>query len=107
MSLAVLKIAGPGIYVVERPGTEHEGHFGLALNDYTHSTAPNRRYADLVMQRLLKAGVSGGAVPFTEAQLSALADHCTDRESAARKVETVHEKSRRRGHAGFANRPGL
>ena len=92
LSLSVLKSLGPGVYVVERPGTEHEGHFGLALNDYSHSTAPNRRYADLVMQRLLKASLSGGAVPFTEAELSGLADHCTDRESAARKVERFMKK---------------
>jgi exoribonuclease-2 len=92
LSLAVLKSLGPGVYVVEHPGTEHEGHFGLALDDYTHSTAPNRRYADLAMQRLLKAGVGGGAVPFTEVQLSTLAEHCTDRESAARKVERFMKK---------------
>jgi VacB/RNase II family 3'-5' exoribonuclease len=92
LSLAVLKSLGPGIYVVERPGTEHEGHFGLALNDYSHSTAPNRRYADLVMQRLLKASLNGGAPPFTEAELAGLADHCTDRESAARKVERFMKK---------------
>ena len=92
LSLAVLKSLGPGVYVVEAPGTEHEGHFGLALNDYTHSTAPNRRYADLVMQRLLKASLSAGAVPLTQTELSALADHCTDRESAARKVERFMKK---------------
>jgi len=92
LSLAILKSLGPGVYVVERPGTEHEGHFGLALNDYTHSTAPNRRYADLAMQRLLKAGISGGPVPFTDVQLSGLAGHCTDRESAARKVERFMKK---------------
>ena len=75
------------------PGTEHEGHFGLALNDYTHSTAPNRRYADLVMQRLLKAslGRRRGSI-YAPAELSALADHCTDRESAARKVERFMNK---------------
>jgi exoribonuclease-2 len=92
LSLAVLKSLGPGVYVVERPGTEHEGHFGLALNDYTHSTAPNRRYADLVTQRLLKACLSAGAVPLTESELDALAEHCTDRESAARKVERFMKK---------------
>jgi exoribonuclease-2 len=92
LSLAVLKSLGPGVYVVERPGTEHEGHFGLALNDYTHSTAPNRRYADLAVQRLLKASLSGGPVPYAQADLSALADHCTDRESAARKVERFMQK---------------
>ena len=92
LSLAVLKSLGPGVYVVEQPGTEHEGHFGLALNDYTHSTAPNRRYADLVMQRLLKASLSGGPVPLSQSELSALADHCTDRETAARKVERFMKK---------------
>jgi exoribonuclease-2 len=92
LSLAVLKSLGPGVYVVETPGTEHEGHFGLALNDYTHSTAPNRRYADLVMQRLLKASLGGGAVPYAQGELSALADHCTDRESAAQKVERFMKK---------------
>jgi len=92
LSLAVLKSLGPGVYIVEPPGTEHEGHFGLALNDYTHSTAPNRRYADLVMQRLLKACLAGGPVPYAQAELSALADHCTDRESAAQKVERFMKK---------------
>ena len=92
LSLAVLKSLGPGVYVVEQPGTEHEGHFGLALNDYTHSTAPNRRYADLVTQRLLKASLSNGAVPLTESELAGLAEHCTDRESAARKVERFMKK---------------
>ena len=92
LSLAVLKSLGPGVYVVEQPGTEHEGHFGLALNDYTHSTAPNRRYADLVTQRLLKASLSASAVPLTESELTGLADHCTDRESAARKVERFMKK---------------
>jgi exoribonuclease-2 len=92
LSLAVLKALGPGVYVVEQPGTEHEGHFGLALNDYSHSTAPNRRYADLAMQRLLKASLGGSPVPFSEMQLSTLADHCTDRESAARKVERFMKK---------------
>ena len=92
LSLAVLKSLGPGEYVVEHPGAEHEGHFGLAVNDYTHSTAPNRRYADLVMQRLLKASLQQGSVPYTESELSELAAHCTEREAAARHVERFMKK---------------
>jgi exoribonuclease-2 len=92
LSLAILKAMGPGEYVVEHPGQEHEGHFGLAMGDYTHSTAPNRRYADLLMQRLLKAGISQGPCPYTEAQLSSLAAHCTEREAAARDVERFMKK---------------
>ena len=83
---------GPGEYVVEHPGQEHEGHFGLAVNDYTHSTAPNRRYADLIMQRLLKAGIDQGAAPYGETELTALAAHCTERESAAKHVERFMKK---------------
>jgi exoribonuclease-2 len=92
LSLAVLKALGPGEYVVEHPGAEHEGHFGLAVNDYTHSTAPNRRYADLVMQRLLKASLRQGPGLYAEAELSQLAAHCTERESAARHVERFMKK---------------
>jgi exoribonuclease-2 len=83
---------GPGEYVVEHPGQEHEGHFGLAVGDYTHSTAPNRRYADLLMQRLLKASLGQRACPYSEAELTALAAHCTERESAARHVERFMKK---------------
>ncbi|HZM05232.1 MAG TPA: RNB domain-containing ribonuclease [Candidatus Saccharimonadales bacterium] len=92
LSLSVLKSMGPGEYVVEHPGSEHEGHFGLAVDDYTHSTAPNRRYADLVMQRLLKASISQSPCPYSEAELSAIAAHCTERESAARHVERFMKK---------------
>ena len=92
LSLSVVKLLGPGEYVVEASGAEHEGHFGLAVNDYTHSTAPNRRYADLVTQRLLKASVAAGPEPYNEAELSAIAVHCTDREDAARKVERLMHK---------------
>lgn len=92
LSLAVLKSMGPGEYVVEHPGTEREGHFGLAVGDYTHSTAPNRRYADLLMQRLLKATLDGGPCPYSESQLTALAAHCTERESAAQHVERFMKK---------------
>jgi exoribonuclease-2 len=87
LSLAVLKSLGPGEYAVEHPGGEHEGHFALAVDDYSHSTAPNRRYADLTMQRLLKARLAGSPAPFSETALSDIAAHCTERETAARHVE--------------------
>ena len=92
LSLSVVKLLGPGEYIVEPPGAEHEGHFGLAVADYTHSTAPNRRYADLVTQRLLKAATAGGPGPYGEADLSQIAAHCTEREDAARKVERLMRK---------------
>jgi exoribonuclease-2 len=92
LTLAVLKSLGPGEYVAEHPGKEHEGHFGLAVEDYTHSTAPNRRYADLIMQRLLKAAIGKTASPYSESELSDIAAHCTDRESAARHVERFMKK---------------
>ncbi|MDQ6631833.1 MAG: RNB domain-containing ribonuclease, partial [Verrucomicrobiota bacterium] len=92
LSLAILKCLGPGEYVVEHPGAEHEGHFGLAVNDYTHSTAPNRRYADLVTQRILKAAIANQPPPFTEEELTALAAHCTERDSAARRIERLMKK---------------
>jgi VacB/RNase II family 3'-5' exoribonuclease len=94
LSLTIVKLLGPGEYIVEAPGQEHEGHFGLAVPDYTHSTAPNRRYADLVTQRLLKsasAGVGAGS-GYPEPQLGAIAAHCTEREDAARKVERLMRK---------------
>jgi exoribonuclease-2 len=92
LSLAVVKLLGPGEYIVEPPGGEHEGHFGLAAHDYTHSTAPNRRFADLVTQRLLKATAGQGTAPYSESELSAIAAHCTEREDAARKVERLMRK---------------
>jgi exoribonuclease-2 len=85
-------LLGPGEYVVEPAGSEHEGHFGLAVHDYTHSTAPNRRYADLVTQRLLKATAAGISGPFSEPELRQIATHCTEREDAARKVERLMRK---------------
>jgi VacB/RNase II family 3'-5' exoribonuclease len=92
LSLSVVKLLGPGEYIVEPPGQEHEGHFGLAVQDYSHSTAPNRRFADLVTQRLLKAVANGNGSAYSEAELAGIASHCTDRENAARKVERLMRK---------------
>jgi exoribonuclease-2 len=87
VSLAVLKLMGPGEYVASRPGGAVDGHFGLAALDYTHSTAPNRRFADLVTQRLVKALVAGAAAPYTDDELEGIARNCTLKEDAARKVQ--------------------
>jgi len=87
LSLTVIKLIGPGEYVVERPGEPAPGHFGLAVQDYTHSTAPNRRFADVVTQRLLKAKLTGKANPYSDDELTAIAGNCTQKEDAARKVE--------------------
>ena len=93
LSLSVVKLMGPGVYVVELPGGTARGHFGLAVKDYTHSTAPNRRFPDLVTQRLLKAAMTGGLSPYQNDELKALADHCTQEEDAANKVERQVVKS--------------
>ena len=87
LSLAIVKLMGPGEYVLERPGDTLEGHFGLAVQDYSHSTAPNRRFADVVTQRLVKAKLAKASQPYTADELDAIAKHCTEREDAARKVE--------------------
>src|SRR5437762_3916453 len=94
LSLSIIKLLGPGEYTVQTPGTSTEQniHFGLAVHDYTHSTAPNRRYADLVSQRLVKAVLEKSAGPYTERELTAIAAHCTEREDAARKVERKMRK---------------
>ena len=92
LSLSVVKLLGPGEYIVEPPGAAQQGHFGLGEQDYTHSTAPNRRYADLVTQRLLKAASASAAGPYSETELSAIAARCTEREDAARKVERLMRK---------------
>lgn len=87
LSLAVIKLMGPGEYVLERPGDPEQGHFGLAVQDYTHSTAPNRRFADLVTQRLIRAVLASQPAPYSDDELTAIALNCTLKEDAARKVE--------------------
>jgi exoribonuclease-2 len=104
LSLSVIKLMGPGEYVLERPGDPVQGHFGLAVQDYTHSTAPNRRFADLVTQRLIKAQLASQPAPYTDEELAAIAANCTAKENAARKVE--REMSKRIAAVAMSNRIG-
>lgn len=93
ISLAVVKLLGSGEYAVELPGGRAEGHFGLAVKDYSHSTAPNRRFPDLIAQRLLKAALAGLGQPYGDDELRVLAAHCTEQEDNATKVERQVQKS--------------
>ena len=104
VSLAILKLMGPGEYVASRPGAAVEGHFGLAAHDYTHSTAPNRRFADMVTQRLLKALSAHQPAPYTDDELDAIARNCTLKEDAARKVE--RDMMKRMAAVALADRVG-
>jgi len=105
LSLAVIKLMGPGEYVLTRPGDDGQsGHFGLAVDDYTHSTAPNRRFADLVTQRLVKSALAGRLPPYSDDALSTIAKACTDKANAARKVE--REMSKRIAAVAMQHRIG-
>jgi exoribonuclease-2 len=104
LSLAVIKLIGPGEYVLERAGEPPQGHFGLAVQDYTHSTAPNRRFADIVTQRLIKSVLDKKPSPYSDADLTAIAARCTERGDAARKVE--REMAKRLAAIAFSHRVG-
>jgi VacB/RNase II family 3'-5' exoribonuclease len=104
LSLAVIKLIGPGEYVLERPGDPEQGHFGLAVQDYTHSTAPNRRFADVVTQRLIKALLDGKPNPYSDDDLAGIAANCTQKGDAARKVE--REMSKRLAAVAMSHRVG-
>jgi exoribonuclease R len=92
LSLAVIKLIGRGEYVLERAGETAPGHFGLAVQDYTHSSAPNRRFPDVVTQRLIKSMLAGRPNPYSDSDLSAIAANCTQKENAAKKVEREMSK---------------
>ena len=93
LSLVIVKLMGSGEYVVERPNAEPVGHFGLAVRDYTHSTAPNRRYPDLITLRMIKSALQQKKPAYSNDELELLADHCSNQEDAARKVERRVRKS--------------
>ena len=93
LSLSIVKLMGPGIYALDLPGKDPGGHFGLAVHDYSHATAPNRRYADLVTQRLVKAALANQPAPYPDEELAAVAARCTEREDAENKVERTVRKT--------------
>jgi VacB/RNase II family 3'-5' exoribonuclease len=93
LSLVIIKLLGSGEYVAELPNENTPGHFGLAVNDYTHSTAPNRRFPDLITQRILKAILSVSSMPYSQDELVELARYCTEKEDDANKVERLIAKS--------------
>ncbi len=93
LSLCVIKLLGAGEYMLQLPGANGPGHFGLAVRDYAHSTAPNRRFPDVITQRLVKAALAGGSPPYENGDLQALAKHCTEAEDAAKLVERQVSKS--------------
>ncbi len=92
LSLSIIKLIGAGEYVVQKPHEIADGHFGLAVRDYTHSTAPNRRYPDLIVQRMVKAALKNAKTPYTDEELAAIVEQCNERESASRKVERKMRK---------------
>jgi exoribonuclease-2 len=104
LSLSIIKLLGPGEYVLSRSGDQDLGHFSLAAHDYTHSTAPNRRFADLATQRLIKAVLAHKDAPYTDDEVAAIAKNCTLKEDAARKVERAMNK--RVAAVAFQNRVG-
>ncbi|HTJ24439.1 MAG TPA: RNB domain-containing ribonuclease [Gemmatimonadaceae bacterium] len=93
LSLSIVKLMGPGIYALDLPGKDPGGHFGLAVHDYSHATAPNRRYADLVTQRLVKATLANTPAPYSNEDLAQIAARCTEREDAENKVERTVRKT--------------